>query len=397
MAPILSWGQNDVFHFLWAHNIPVVVENVNSKLKARWTPDALIYSHGQDVVSMIRSSMAEAKIELVTVEQFFAEFKTQSRKDVVKIKESLDWPPSADLSTRFSDYFNDFMDVVPMPSYTRHNGFLNLTAHYPLPSNSGEHKSFKPDLGPKMYIATRDLYSRGSTALHLDATSAVNILVHVEPDGSEEDGALWHIFSTDDTPNLREYLRQTGNTSPDPIHAQSTYLTDPMLANLWTQYRIKPYRIVQRYGDAVFIPAGCPHQVSNRCGCIKIACDFLCVEGVAATRTVSAEFQALRHEDILQLDVMLWHCWSSLRRLSAVADDEDEDEAPRPTRLQRKRMAGRATSNAKDDRIRKKRQRKSESDRDLYDASVFRYSCPHAACEGSKRLPFDLNGVLCHL
>ncbi len=112
-----------------------------------------------------------------------------------------------------------------------------------------------------MYIATRDLYSRGSTPLHLDATSAVNILVHVEPDESGEDGALWHIFSGDDTPSLREYLRQTGNTSPDPIHAQSTYLTDPMLADLWTQYRIKPYRIVQRYGDAVFIPAGCPHQV----------------------------------------------------------------------------------------------------------------------------------------
>ena len=34
-----------------------------------------------------------------------------------------------------------------MPSYTRHDGFLNLAAHYPLPSTTGEHKSFKPDLG----------------------------------------------------------------------------------------------------------------------------------------------------------------------------------------------------------------------------------------------------------
>lgn len=89
LAPILSWGQIDAFRFLWAHNIPVVIENVDSKLKARWTPDALTYSHGQDVVSMIRSSTAEARTESVTVEQFFAEFRIQSRKDVVKIKESL--------------------------------------------------------------------------------------------------------------------------------------------------------------------------------------------------------------------------------------------------------------------------------------------------------------------
>lgn len=115
-----------------------------------------------------------------------------------------------------------------------------------------------------MYIATRDLFSQGSTPLHLDATSAVNILVHVEPDESGESGALWDIFSANDTPNLREYLRRTGNTSPDPIHAQTTYLTSPMLADLWMQYRVKPYRIVQRYGDAVFIPAGCPHQVCHR-------------------------------------------------------------------------------------------------------------------------------------
>ncbi|KAI1784034.1 hypothetical protein LXA43DRAFT_902412 [Ganoderma leucocontextum] len=395
-VPVLSWGQDAVFSFLWGHNIPIVIENVNSKLKCRWTPDAFVYSHGQDIVSMIRcpQSTDEAKVESVTVKQFFEEFKVQSRKDVVKVK---DWPPSADLSIRFMKYFTDFMDAVPMPSYTRCDGLLNLAAHYPSPSSSGEYKSFKPDLGPKMYIATKDLYSKGSTPLHLDVTSAINILVHVEPNGSGGDGALWHIFSAQDASNLREYLRQLGNTSPDPIHAQTTYLTDPMLADLWMQYGTRPYRVEQRYGDAVFIPAGCPHQVSNRSSCIKIACDFLCAEGVAASRIVSTEFQALGREDILQLDVMIWHCWSSLLRLSmVVADDKDKQEV-QPTRSQRKRKGGRATNGARDDRVRKKRQRNSESNPRLYDAGTFRFSCPHPVCEGSTRLPFDLNGVLCHL
>lgn len=88
VAPVLSGGQYDAFRFLWSHNIPVVVENVHSKLKARWSPEALIYSHGKDVVSMSRSSTVEARIESVTVEQFFAAFKTKLHKDVVKIKES---------------------------------------------------------------------------------------------------------------------------------------------------------------------------------------------------------------------------------------------------------------------------------------------------------------------
>lgn len=58
--------------------------------------------------------------------------------------------------------------------------------------------------GPKMYIATRDEKNMGSTRLHMDVTSAVNLMLHTIP---SSEGARWDIFLGADTDKLREYLR----------------------------------------------------------------------------------------------------------------------------------------------------------------------------------------------
>ena len=113
-----------------------------------------------------------------------------------------------------------------------------------------------------MYIATRDLDERGSTPLHLDATSAVNLLVHSSAGDSQVPGALWHIFRPEDSDPIRQYLRERGLYAPDedPIHARQTYLTLTMRHEL-AERKISGYEIRQRPGDAIFIPAGCAHQV----------------------------------------------------------------------------------------------------------------------------------------
>lgn len=170
------------------------------------------------------------------------------------------------------------MKAVPMPSYTRHDGVRNFPAHYPDPTRPL--KSQKPDfgksvtrtdsdvishrtIGPKLYSATEDTTHVGSTKLHLDVTSAVNILVYNSR--GETSGALWHIFLADDLDKLRGYLRSSlGDTSTeDPIHAQSTYVTQPMLDEL-KMLGVSPFVVHQRLGDAVFIPAGCAHQVRGK-------------------------------------------------------------------------------------------------------------------------------------
>ena len=121
-----------------------------------------------------------------------------------------------------------------------------------------------------MYIAYGNLTqdnSHGSTRLHLDVTAAVNIMLYAadHPDGSTG-GAIWHIFPASVTTLLREFLLGEPTVgfdgTGDPIHNQSTYLSPPLLALLGSKYGIQPYTIRQAPGDAVFIPAGCAHQVS---------------------------------------------------------------------------------------------------------------------------------------
>ena len=48
----------------------------------------------------------------------------------------------------------------------------------------------------------------------------------------------------------------------DPIHDQLIYLDSELRDRLMHEYGVKGWTIVQCVGDAVFIPAGAPHQVT---------------------------------------------------------------------------------------------------------------------------------------
>lgn len=123
-----------------------------------------------------------------------------------------------------------------------------------------------------MYLATADLDETGSTAVHLDVTSAVNILAYAHSATVGTPGALWHIFPAEETPRLRQYLREKLKlqaTDGDPIHAQRTYLTRSMRAEL-SERQIRYFEIKQKVGQAIFIPAGCAHQVCELRECAGI-------------------------------------------------------------------------------------------------------------------------------
>jgi lysine-specific demethylase 3 len=132
-------------------------------------------------------------------------------------------------------------------------------------------------LGPKVYFAlaaTQDDGHHGSTRLHCDLTDAINVCVFAarQSDGLPG-GARWDIFSPHDTTRLRKVLR-VHDDHDDPLLAQSLFLSPSAVRELGHEYGIKACTIIQREGDAVFIPAGCAHQVSHSLIYVAFALDI---------------------------------------------------------------------------------------------------------------------------
>ncbi|MCD7458077.1 Lysine-specific demethylase jmj25 [Datura stramonium] len=71
------------------------------------------------------------------------------------------------------------------------------------------------------------------------------------------------------------------------------------------EFNIEPWTFEQYLGEAVFIPAGCPHQVRNRQSCIKVAVDFVSPENVQECIRLTEDFRLLQNsrskQDILEV------------------------------------------------------------------------------------------------
>ncbi|XP_053572989.1 lysine-specific demethylase 3B isoform X2 [Bombina bombina] len=339
-----------IFRECWKQGQPVLVSGVQKKLKSElWKPEAFSLEFGDQDVDLVNCRNCSI-ISDVKVRDFWDGFEVIEKRlrseegspMVLKLK---DWPPGEDFRDMMPTRFEDLMENLPLPEYTKRDGRLNLASR--LPSYF-----VRPDLGPKMYNAygliTAEDRRVGTTNLHLDVSDAVNVMVYVgipigelahdeevlktidEGDadevtkkriheGKEKPGALWHIYAAKDAEKIRELLRKVGDEQGqenppdhDPIHDQSWYLDQALRKRLYDEYGVQGWAIVQFLGDAVFIPAGAPHQVHNLYSCIKVAEDFVSPEHVKHCFRLTQEFRHLsnthtNHEDKLQVKNIIYH------------------------------------------------------------------------------------------
>ncbi|RID70891.1 hypothetical protein BRARA_C02867 [Brassica rapa] len=143
-------------------------------------------------------------------------------------------------------------------------------------------------------------------------------------------GAVWDIFRREDVPKLIEYLKRHKHefrhfyNEPvksviHPIHDQSMFLSESQKKQLKEEFDIEPWTFEQHLGEAVFIPAGCPHQVRNIQSCIKVALGFVAPESVEECLRLTQEFRRLpkdhrTNEDKLEIKEIVIHAASSAMR-----------------------------------------------------------------------------------
>ncbi|CAA7050954.1 unnamed protein product [Microthlaspi erraticum] len=172
---------------------------------------------------------------------------------------------------------------------------------------------------------------------------------------ASDGGALWDIFRREDVAKLEEYLKKHHtefrhfHCSPvsqvvHPIHDQCFYLTRYHIMRLKEEYGIEPWTFVQKLGDAVLIPVGCPHQVRNLKSCTKVALDFVSPENISECFRLTKEYRLLppnhhSKEDKLQIKKMVvFAIDKALKDLDPSEKKSSEaKEKPKPKRTSKRK------------------------------------------------------------
>ena len=162
------------FRYYLAKRIPIVITGLNRRLQLSWSPAHLIRDHGGDLCSLEDCEEKEKSVKR-PLKTFLGRFMnvdcddvqdslpqavwrikawTYSLVDILNVTVVLqDWPPKARLVDSHPKLYQDFALALPIPEYTRKDGFYNLAAHFPVNATA------QPDLGISLILSAVQAFS----------------------------------------------------------------------------------------------------------------------------------------------------------------------------------------------------------------------------------------------
>ena len=205
------------------------------------------------------------------------------------------------------------MAHLPIPAFTSRHSPSNLASVLP-------ELFVKPDIGPTISMSyglgIEDFdgdEACGTKNLHVEKADYFSMLISVgstvkaKPDEVAKKlrcsgdlgkvGCVWHVFRPSDADKIRDFLNKTANeerrkkieTNFDPLLEGKSYLNSARRKSLSEQYGVSPFIIHQRLGDAVFIPAGAPRQVTCVESCAAVNMGFISADNVSLTFHMTQE------------------------------------------------------------------------------------------------------------
>ncbi|XP_032869753.1 probable JmjC domain-containing histone demethylation protein 2C isoform X1 [Amblyraja radiata] len=335
------------FREYWAKGLPVLVSGVLMATDSNsWGPECLRQDLGEQSVSLV-NCRDQSVLTRARSKEFWEGFKTNnSNCHRLKGRSSkilrLDYCASEkEFSQQMPAQFEELHKHLPLPEYTRNDGKLNLVSRFP-------EETAKSQLELRVcsvYGLSLDDGNKGSTSLHLELTDTLHILVHVEPpkedrktlekavlaslkgesaddavmrrlnDPSQRPGALWHIYSSQDTEKIKEFLhkvlKEGDCDSQDQQLAQSCYLDQKLRTRLLEESGIRGKAVLQFRGDAVLIPTATSYQVQYFSSCISVTKQFVSPEHIKHSFTtwpLTRESRPLvQHTHKLQMKSILYN------------------------------------------------------------------------------------------
>ncbi|KAL5721385.1 hypothetical protein ACHQM5_005037 [Ranunculus cassubicifolius] len=225
-----------------------------------------------------------------------------------------DWLPSGLFEKHLPDHCAQFISALPFQEYTNPEcGFLNLSVYVLMHTAEADinHQQSDSKETLKEVCRAQEEVHKGSALK--ESTLQKSFGDTLQNPQTTQGGTLWDIFRRKDVPKLEEYLTKHSkkfllpHCSPTkqvvhPIHDQTFYLTSEDKQNLKREFGIEPWTFVQKLGESVLIPAGCPYQIRNMKPCVMVRMDFVSPESVKESINLTQEFRKLPNEHIAKED-----------------------------------------------------------------------------------------------